>query len=223
MSIEECYLQIPASDDWNMHIMVVLNCRGLMPLTATSIHSTHPKRIYFPGNMVRASVQGKLRMRRQNTNRAVPLDAVPERRTERCSPRFRPGDRFCELSFRYLSPGIEGEKCRPLDHRWQIPFIHSTRFISSSNSIYTTPRSSHFLHVVHSSASWYGAHLTIAHALLQKHSFKFQSHYSSHVVFRIGTCSCMRTKLTAFTHAHLLSKRKFDLFPVSSFKLRRAI
>ena len=25
---------------------------------------------------------------------AVPLDAVPERRTERCSPRFRPGDRF---------------------------------------------------------------------------------------------------------------------------------
>ena len=25
---------------------------------------------------------------------AVPLDAVPGRRTERCSPRFRPGDRF---------------------------------------------------------------------------------------------------------------------------------
>ena len=31
-------------------------------------------------------------------------------------PRFRPGDRFFELSFRYLSPGSEGEKCRPLDH-----------------------------------------------------------------------------------------------------------
>ena len=25
---------------------------------------------------------------------AVPLDVAPERRTERCSPRFRPGDRF---------------------------------------------------------------------------------------------------------------------------------
>ena len=25
---------------------------------------------------------------------AVPLDVVPERRTERCSPRFRPGGRF---------------------------------------------------------------------------------------------------------------------------------
>ena len=59
----------------------------------------------------------KLRMRQQNTNRAVPLDAVPERRTERCSPGFRPGDRFCGPSVRYLSPGSEGEKCRPLRDR----------------------------------------------------------------------------------------------------------
>ena len=73
-------------------------------------------RTLFPTNMVTTLVLRKLRMRKQNTNRAVPLDAVPERRTKRCSPRFRPGDRFCELSFRYLSPGIEGEKCRPLDH-----------------------------------------------------------------------------------------------------------
>ena len=63
------------------------------------------------------SVVGKLRMRKVNDSKAVPLDAVPERRTKRCSPRFRPGDRFCELSFRYLSPGREGEKCRPLDHK----------------------------------------------------------------------------------------------------------
>ena len=67
-------------------------------------------------NMVRPSLVGKLRMRRQNADRAVPLDAVLERRTKRCSPRFRPGDRFCEPSFRYLLPGSEGEKCRPLDH-----------------------------------------------------------------------------------------------------------
>ena len=42
-------------------------------------------------------------MRKQNTKTTVPLYAVPERRTEQCSPRFRPGDRFCELSFRYQS------------------------------------------------------------------------------------------------------------------------
>ena len=78
-------------------------------------------------------------MRKQDSKKAVPLDVVPERRTKRCSPRFRPGDRFCELSFRYLSPGSEGEKRRPLDHMRQIPFIHSTRFISTSNSyIYRT-------------------------------------------------------------------------------------
>ena len=58
----------------------------------------------------------KLRMRKQNAKRAVPLDVVPERRTKRCSPRFRPGDRFCEPSFRYLLPGSEGEKFQPLDH-----------------------------------------------------------------------------------------------------------
>ena len=61
---------------------------------------------------------GKLRMRKQNTKTTVPLDVVPERRTKRCSPRFRPGGRFCELRFRYQSSptGIEGEISRPLDH-----------------------------------------------------------------------------------------------------------
>ena len=29
-------------------------------------------------------------MRKQNANKAVPLDAVPERRTERCYPKIRP-------------------------------------------------------------------------------------------------------------------------------------
>ena len=69
--------------------------------------------------MVKASVLGTVRMRKQNTKTTVPLDAVPERRTERCSPRFQPGDRFCELRFRYqsLPTGSEGEISRPLDHR----------------------------------------------------------------------------------------------------------
>mgnify|MGYP006896101135 CR=1 FL=1 len=87
---------------------------------------------FFPTNMVTLALSW-LRMRKQSGKTTVPLDAVPERRTERCSPRFRPGGRFWgEPRFRYLSPGSEGEKCRPLDHRRQIPFIHSARLIHSS-------------------------------------------------------------------------------------------
>ena len=77
-----------------------------------------PSQIFLPMNMVGTSVLGKLRMRKQNTKATVPLDVVPERRTKRCSPRFRPGGRFCELRFRYQSSptGSEGEISRPLDH-----------------------------------------------------------------------------------------------------------
>ena len=80
-------------------------------------------------------------MRKSNAKATVPLDVVPERRTKRCSPRFRPGGRFCELSFRYQSSptGREGEISRPLDHLWQIPFIRPTRVIVSTNFyLYTT-------------------------------------------------------------------------------------
>ena len=61
----------------------------------------------------------ELRMRSKNTNKPVPLDVVPERRTERFTPRFRPVGRFCELRFRYLSSPTsrEGEISRPLDHK----------------------------------------------------------------------------------------------------------
>ena len=74
-----------------------------------------PSQILLPMNMVGASVLGKLCMRKQNTKTTVPLDGAPERRTKRCSPRFRPGGRFCELRFRYQSSptGIEGEISRP--------------------------------------------------------------------------------------------------------------
>ena len=53
----------------------------------------------------------------QNTNGVVPLDTLPEHHTERCSQRFRPGNRFCEIGVRYLSPDREGDKFRPLDHK----------------------------------------------------------------------------------------------------------
>ena len=77
-----------------------------------------PTQIFLPMNMVGTSVLGKLRMRKQDTKTTVTLDVVPERRTKRCSPRFRPGGRFCELRFRYQSSptGSEGEISRPLDH-----------------------------------------------------------------------------------------------------------
>ena len=74
-------------------------------------------------------------MREQNSKTTVPLDVAPERRTKRFPPRFRPVGRFCELRFRYLSPptGREREISRPLDHMRQIPFIHSARFLDSTN------------------------------------------------------------------------------------------
>ena len=74
----------------------------------------NPAQIFLAMNMVGNSV----RMRKQNTKTTVPLDVVPERRTERCSPIFRPGGRFCDLRFRYQSSptGIEGEISRPLNH-----------------------------------------------------------------------------------------------------------
>ena len=57
-------------------------------------------------------------MRKQNTKTTVPLDLMPERRTKRFPPRFRPVGRFCELRFRYLSSptGRDGEISRPVDH-----------------------------------------------------------------------------------------------------------
>ena len=90
---------------------------------------------FIPANMVTTRVRGNLRMRKQNTKTTVPLDVVPERRTKRFPPRFRPVGRFCELRFRYLSSPTdrEGEISRPLDHMRQIPFIHSARLIDSTN------------------------------------------------------------------------------------------
>ena len=119
------------------------------------------------------SVQGKLRMRKLNTKTAVPLDVVPERRAKRCPPRFRSANRFCDLS-----PGREGEISRPLDHMWQIPFIHSTRFKTNNNFyIYIEQFSSCFPHVVRSSV-----HIRkLRMRACKETSFKFQ------VVFLYGS------------------------------------
>ena len=108
--------------------------------------------LFIPTNMVRTRLRKQLRMRKQNTNTTVPLDVVPERRTKRFPPRFRPVGRFCELRFRYLSSptGREGEISRPL--------TDSTNFYTYRTVFYIF--------------SLCGTYLTIAHALLEGHSFQ---------------------------------------------------
>ena len=59
---------------------------------------------------------------------------TPERRTKRCSPRFRPSDRFSGLSFRYQSPNTDGEKRRSLGSYVTDPFnsfssFHNKQFL----------------------------------------------------------------------------------------------
>ena len=76
-------------------------------------------------------------MGKQNTKTRVPLDVVPERRTERFPPKFRPVGRFCELRFRYLlSPtGMDGEISRPLDHMRQILYPSSDQKIGKQKHL----------------------------------------------------------------------------------------
>ena len=88
-----------------------------------------------------------------------------------------------EPSFRYLSSGREGERCRALDHMKEIPFFHSARLKVSRILIYTQQCSSNFPHMVRSSVSSYFIYLTVAHALLQKEAVQGHSHYLCLVLF----------------------------------------
>ena len=115
-------------------------------------------------------------MRKRNIKRAVPLDVVPERRSKRCSPRFWPGDRFCGLSFRYLSPGSEEEKCRLLDHVTD-PFhslSNSNFYISVTVLCYIG-----FLHLVPLNVSWYVQIFQLRMCSCTNTHFKVQSNQLS--------------------------------------------
>ena len=128
-----------------------------------------------------------------------------ERRTEQCSPRFRPGGRFwSQVSDTCRQAGREGEKCRPLDHTWQIPFIHPARLMIGSNSyIYNSSL------VI--SSMWYvqvcvcrwcifnGCACALAETLL----FIVQSHYKS-CVFPDGACWCILAQ-SDMTSTHVYS------------------
>ena len=74
-------------------------------------------------------------MGKQNTKTTVPLDVVPERRTERYPPKFRPVGRFCEVRFIYLSSptGRDGEISLPLDHKRQILYPSSDQKIGKQS------------------------------------------------------------------------------------------
>ena len=101
-------------------------------------------------------------MRKQNTKTTVPLDLVPERRTERCTPRFRPGDRF---SIRDTSL--------------------STLSIMRTNICISRKEIQLFLPCGITYVPWCSGYLTTSHALLQKHPLKVRSHYRSHCVFHM--------------------------------------
>jgi len=96
-----------------------------------------------------------------------------------------------EPSFRYLSPGREGEKCRPLDHMWQIPLIHSAQFLIMDNFyIYVTmfqlfPPCGIFKCVL------YGTYSIIAHALMWRHSFQSSEPLLMSFFIPYGTCWCI--------------------------------
>ena len=152
---EQCYFQFRSTKYWYMTRSICaskcfISRRMARPSMSSATPTRHTDRsqvnviaqrvVFSPsnilvGHMVVTSALGKVRMHKQNIKTAVPLDGVPERRTKRFPPRFRPVGRFCELRFRYLSSptGREGEISRHLDHMRQIPFIHSARFIDSTN------------------------------------------------------------------------------------------
>ena len=134
----------------------------------------------------------------------------------RCSPRFRPGGRFqperVSLSDNLASrTGREGEKCRPLDHVWQIPFIHSARFLDSCN--FYIYRSVFYLFPPFGTIKCVLIRYRLdnwACVLAETPISLFRALFSLvlfHVV-RAGSHCC---KKMAFTHAHLPNKRNRPL------------
>ena len=127
-----------------------------------------------------------------------------------------------EPSFRYLSPGREGEKCRPLDHLGHIPFVHSARKLHGSNFLYIQRHSSYFLHVVRSSTSYNRAYLTIAHAFLQKHSYLWFRAIISLVFFHMVRAGAYWHKIHDI-HACAFAVQTKESFASFGFLLRQLL
>ena len=69
-------------------------------------------------------------MRKQNTEGAVPLHAVPERRTKRCSPRSRPGDPFLRMCIWWENEIVS---CRHIQ-LYLFIYFHLSTYLCISNS-----------------------------------------------------------------------------------------
>ena len=122
-----------------------------------------------------------------------------------------------EPSIRYLSPGREGEKCRPLDHMWQTPFVHSARLIIGSNSyIYNS--------ILLINSMWYVQVCLVvvkfndhACALAETLLFEVLSHYKSCVFSIWYALVHTGTKYMTSTHVHSLYKQDSPLYRLDFF------
>ena len=141
-------------------------------------------------------------MRQQNTKATVPLDVVSERRTERCSPRFRRGGCFwSQVSDTCRQAGREMLASRPYVTK---PFRNLGSINNWWQFLYIQQHSSYFLHVVRPSVSCGGAYLTIAHVLFAETLLVMaQSHYKS-CVFPYGTRWCILAQNT--WHPHMCTR-----------------
>lgn len=113
LSMIRNYADIPSTN------MVRPSLRGNLQLPAKKWE------VFYRFEIFSNEYSKNFRQRKQSSKRAVTLDTVSERRTERCPQRFRPADRFLRFpDFRSRlslgTSGIQGEKCRPLNHMWQI-------------------------------------------------------------------------------------------------------
>ena len=123
-----------------------------------------------------------------------------------------------ELSFRYLSPGREGEKCRLLDHTWQNPFVHSARSLQGSNSnIYNS--------ILIISSMWY---VQVCHAVVHIQRMRMRSctntlNYGSEPLqvlcfsIRYALVHTSAKYMTSTTHVHSLYKQNSPLSRLDFF------
>ena len=74
--------------DISSTIVVRPSLRGNLQLPAKK------SEVFYIFEIVSNEYSKNFRQRKQSSKRAVTLDTVSERRTERCPPRYRPADRF---------------------------------------------------------------------------------------------------------------------------------
>ena len=132
---------------------------------------------------------------------AVPLDVAPERRTKRCSPRFRPGGRLFQIPVT-RQWGREMSAPRP----YVTDPFHPLGSISKNKSFLYIYQSvtSYLFHVVRKSVSLYGRYLTITLVLLETSSTEpwMRSIIQVLLTSFLYVLGLIDTKCTASSHVH---------------------